>query len=78
MVYPKPGLLTDILVIVPPAPIVAVAVAVVPTPTPISGGADNLTTGAVAYPEPKLEVLNPVTVPATETVAVASAFTKLN
>ena len=41
------------------------------------GGTDNLTIGAVAYPEPMLEVLNPITEPE-ETLEVASAFTKLN
>ena len=68
---------------------VAVAVAVLPTPTigfptsilpklacTVTGGADSLTVGATVYPEPKLEVLNPVTVPVAETIAVASAVVK--
>jgi len=39
LVYPKPGFVTEALVITPFV-IVAVAVAVVPTPTPIAWGAD--------------------------------------
>ena len=52
---------------------VAVAVAVVPTPT---GGA-ILITILPEYPEPALDVVNPVTTPEDDTVAVKAAPTPI-